>query len=114
MASKVFLTGFPGFIAKRLVDRLLRKDPDASFVFLGVDSGGLTKPCTALPQRALSVPSNPSACPPEAGGPISVTVKQDGGDPAQQVVVTECVFGPVKKTEIVTFLRPKLSNGDIP
>ena len=34
MASKVFLTGFPGFIAKRLVDRLLRKDPEASFVFL--------------------------------------------------------------------------------
>lgn len=34
MASKVFLTGFPGFIAKRLVDRLLRKDPEASFTFL--------------------------------------------------------------------------------
>ena len=34
MASKVFLTGFPGFIAKRLVDQLLRKDPEASFVFL--------------------------------------------------------------------------------
>jgi thioester reductase-like protein len=34
MASKVFLTGFPGFIAKRLVDRLLRKDPEASLVFL--------------------------------------------------------------------------------
>jgi thioester reductase-like protein len=34
MASKVFLTGFPGFIAKRLVQQLLRKDPEASFVFL--------------------------------------------------------------------------------
>jgi thioester reductase-like protein len=34
MASKVFLTGFPGFIAKRLVDQLLRKDPEATFVFL--------------------------------------------------------------------------------
>ncbi|HEY3357317.1 MAG TPA: SDR family oxidoreductase [Polyangia bacterium] len=34
MASKVFITGFPGFIAKRLVDRLLRKDPAASFTFL--------------------------------------------------------------------------------
>ena len=34
MASKIFLTGFPGFIAKRLVARLLRKDPEASFVFL--------------------------------------------------------------------------------
>jgi thioester reductase-like protein len=34
MASKVFMTGFPGFIAKRLVDRLLFKDPEASFTFL--------------------------------------------------------------------------------
>ena len=34
MPSNVFMTGFPGFIAKRLVDGLLRKDPDASFTFL--------------------------------------------------------------------------------
>jgi len=34
MTARVFVTGFPGFIAKRLVDRLLRKDPDASFTFL--------------------------------------------------------------------------------
>jgi len=34
MASKVFLTGFPGFIAKRLVRRLLSVDPETSFVFL--------------------------------------------------------------------------------
>ena len=34
MASKVFMTGFPGFIAQRLVDRLLDKDPDATFTFL--------------------------------------------------------------------------------
>jgi thioester reductase-like protein len=34
MASKIFLMGFPGFIARRLVDQLLRKDPEASFVFL--------------------------------------------------------------------------------
>jgi nucleoside-diphosphate-sugar epimerase len=34
MASKVFMTGFPGFIAKRLVDRLLRKDPEASITLL--------------------------------------------------------------------------------
>jgi thioester reductase-like protein len=34
MPSNVFMTGFPGFIAKRLVDRLLRKDPEARFTFL--------------------------------------------------------------------------------
>jgi len=34
MASTIFMTGFPGFIAKRLVDRLLAKDPEARFVFL--------------------------------------------------------------------------------
>jgi len=34
MASKVFMTGFPGFIAQRLVDRLLDKDPEARFTFL--------------------------------------------------------------------------------
>ncbi len=32
--ATVFMTGFPGFIAKRLVDRLLRKDPAADFCFL--------------------------------------------------------------------------------
>ena len=32
--ATVFMTGFPGFIAKRLVDRLLRKDPSADFCFL--------------------------------------------------------------------------------
>lgn len=34
MAARVFMTGFPGFIATRLVDRLLGKDEDASFNFL--------------------------------------------------------------------------------
>lgn len=34
MASKVFMTGFPGFIAQRLVDRLLARDPEATFIFL--------------------------------------------------------------------------------
>lgn len=34
MAGKIFVTGFPGFIARRLVERLLEADPDASFTFL--------------------------------------------------------------------------------
>src|SRR5512143_2869717 len=34
MPSSVFMTGFPGFIGKRLVDRLLRKDSEARFTFL--------------------------------------------------------------------------------
>jgi thioester reductase-like protein len=34
MASNVFMTGFPGFIGKRLVDRLLRKEPEAELTFL--------------------------------------------------------------------------------
>ncbi len=34
MASTIFMTGFPGFIGKRLIDRLLGKDPEASFIFL--------------------------------------------------------------------------------
>ena len=34
MASTVFMTGFPGFIARRLVPELLKKDPEAQFTFL--------------------------------------------------------------------------------
>lgn len=34
MAKTIFMTGFPGFIGKRLVDRLIGKDPEASFIFL--------------------------------------------------------------------------------
>jgi len=34
MAGKVFLTGYPGFIAKQLIQRLALKDPDAHYVFL--------------------------------------------------------------------------------
>lgn len=38
MGSKVFMTGFPGFIAQRLVGKMLDRDPDASFTFLIQDS----------------------------------------------------------------------------
>lgn len=34
MAANVFMTGFPGFIARRLVDRLVVRDPKAHFTFL--------------------------------------------------------------------------------
>jgi thioester reductase-like protein len=34
MASQIFLTGFPGFIAKRLVSALLGRKPKAKFTFL--------------------------------------------------------------------------------
>ncbi len=34
MASSIFMTGFPGFIARRLVERLVQKDPEATFTFL--------------------------------------------------------------------------------
>jgi len=34
MATKIFMTGFPGFIAKRLVSALVGKRGDAKFVFL--------------------------------------------------------------------------------
>lgn len=34
MACKIFMTGFPGFIAQRLVDRLLDRDPEATFTML--------------------------------------------------------------------------------
>ena len=34
MAPQVFITGFPGFIARRLVDRILDKNPDTTFTVL--------------------------------------------------------------------------------
>lgn len=34
MAAHILFTGFPGFIARRLVDRLVRKDPEARFTML--------------------------------------------------------------------------------
>jgi nucleoside-diphosphate-sugar epimerase len=34
MASKIFMTGFPGFIASRLVSELCRRDGEAGFTFL--------------------------------------------------------------------------------
>ncbi len=34
MSASVFLTGFPGFIAKRLIARLLSKNPELRFTFL--------------------------------------------------------------------------------
>jgi thioester reductase-like protein len=34
MAPHIFMTGFPGFISKHLVSRLLEKEPEAGFTFL--------------------------------------------------------------------------------
>jgi thioester reductase-like protein len=34
MPSTIFLTGFPGFIARRLIERLLHRDPAASLILL--------------------------------------------------------------------------------
>ena len=38
MGNKVFMTGFPGFIAQRLVGKMLDRAPDTSFIFLIQDS----------------------------------------------------------------------------
>jgi hypothetical protein len=42
--------------------------------------------------RAVSSPGNPGACPPTAGGPVSVTITQEGSG-AEMVRVTERAFG---------------------
>jgi len=66
MSASVFLTGFPGFIAKRLITRLMDKDPELRFTFLiqehmrGLAQASLQElrlqfPALAEPERAVLV-----------------------------------------------------------
>lgn len=77
------------------VDGIPVVDGNPEWYFGGIYPSFTPPPCRALPRRDVSGVGEPQACPPRPGGPVKVTITQEGGLPDETVKVTEVVRGAV-------------------
>ena len=75
-------------------------DGNPEWYFGGVIPPTPLPPCKPLPQRTISGTGDPAACPPLAGGPVKVTIRQEGGNPAEVATVREVVRAAVEVSAV--------------
>jgi hypothetical protein len=117
--------GFGGRLALHIAGvPILEDNPD--FVFHGIENPGVDLTCDGLFQRTTASPSNPDACPPVSGGPLTVTIAGIGIPAGGNLAVNERATGSfgapqitipggaVAPTSITSIAQPPIDSSFLP